>query len=467
MRRMQIPWIVFASFVLVFALVLTAAGVYAQTDIEPSSITCTELLANGDFEDESDWTLTDTAVPARYSEAQVHGGTQSLRAGIVDPSNDRFAYSSAYQTLTIPAGLQVTTFTLWWYPISAEGTLSPTLAAADAGISDALLQAMVEGVAPAEALANDRQYVVLTDEQNNVLERLVWTRSDARSWQRVRFDISDYSGQTVRLHIGVVNDGIDGPTAMYVDDVSASSCTGHAGGAYLPLISGLPMQTVPPTPTPEPEEPWGDPYQPIEVFSPVANGQYHSPMLVSGFSQTFEGNVNVRLTAAGGQVLAQQTTPGGSVEGFDFYHIDVRFTVTQPVSATLEVYDTGAGDGSEFGAVAVPVQLLPGQRVIDLNSPAVGADVCSPIPVSGLSNTFEGVVDVNLSLRNGTEVTRTTAMGGNLGVYAPFSTTISYTVPSPRGVLVGAFEESAAGTGPIDYSRVPVTLHPAGTSTCP
>ena len=86
--------------------------------------------------------------------------------------------------------------------------------------------------------------------------------------------------------------------------------------------------------------------------------------------------------------------------------------------------------------------------------------MCNPIVVSGYSNTFEATVRVTLSDRSGVEIATTPAMGGNLGVYADFSTTISHTVDAPQPLLVGAGEESPAGFGHVDYTRVPVSLYP-------
>ena len=61
------------------------------------------------------------------------------------------------------------------------------------------------------------------------------------------------------------------------------------------------------------------------MFSPVANGLYHSPIEVRGFSQTFEGVVNMRLrVAASGEVLAERTAMGSSVDGFAFFDSYLR-----------------------------------------------------------------------------------------------------------------------------------------------
>lgn len=232
-------------------------------------------------------------------------------------------------------------------------------------------------------------------------------------------------------------------------------------------ITVTPTIPVTPTVTPTITPVWSDPDEQIELFSPRANGLYHSPVEVIGFSQTFEGNVNLRLTAADGTVLAERFTTGGSVDGFDFFHTYLRFTVSEQISATLEVFETSAADGSELHKVTVPLVLIPGQRFVDLNTPAVGARVCNPIVVSGYSNTFEAVVSVELRSRESTVITRTATTGGNLGIYADFFTSFTHPITTAQPLLVSAYEESPAGFGPVDDTAVPISLYPAGSSECP
>jgi len=212
---------------------------------------------------------------------------------------------------------------------------------------------------------------------------------------------------------------------------------------------------------------WTDPPLPIEVFSPVGNGLYHSPIEVIGFSQTFEGNVNLRLTDDGGNVLAERSTIGGSVDGFAFFHSYLRFTVTEPITGLLEIFETSAKDGSEINTVAIPMTLLPGQRVIDINNPMPGQAVCAPVVVAGYSNTFEASLLVELVDRSGATLNQTTASGGNLGVYAEFLATLENDTSDAQALLVGAYEEAASGAGPVDHTRYPVTLYPAGSEECP
>jgi hypothetical protein len=175
----------------------------------------------------------------------------------------------------------------------------------------------------------------------------------------------------------------------------------------------------------------------------------------------------MRLTADDGTVLAERNTIGGSVDGFDFFHTYVRFTVSEQISATLEVFETSAADGSEIHKVTIPLLLLPGQRVIDVEAPAVGDEVCSPLIISGYSNTFEATLAVTLNARNGTVITQTSTMGGNLGIYADFTAIMDHVVTTPQPLLASAYEGAASGLGLIDETRIPVSLFPAGSSQCP
>lgn len=472
------------NLILVFCLLagITFVFVNFQSYAQAQPAACSEQLRNGGFETDEGWTLPVTAYRAAYSTAQQHTGDRSVRTGIVMPADNAFSYSSASQTVQIPTGTQTATLSLWLYAVSGEGDLANSAGAVD----NATVQAVADGVAPANPLAGDRQYVLLTNEQNTVLARLLWTRSNASSWQPFTFDLTPYAGQTVRVLVGAYNDGVDGVTALFADDASLVTCPPVAAN-YLPIIANdpsptptliltAPPTTVPtasPTPTatpvvtPSSTAVWTDPVQAIELFSPVADGLYHSPMVVNGFSRTFEGNVNLRLTDQDGQVLAERNTLGGSVDGFAFFDSYLRFTVGEMISATLEVFDTSAQDGSEISKMAIPVVLLPGQRVIDLNQPTVGEKVCSPVFVQGYSNTFEANVVVTLDSRAGTQLALTTALGGNLGVYADFATLISHTVTAPQPVLVSAYEGSPAGFGLIDHTRIPVELYPDGSAVCP
>ena len=505
-RRVVLTWLILVFVAAAVGVMLSAMSAAAEP-VGPARVACGEGLGNGGFEQDAAWTLPGTAYPAAYSTAMAHSGERSLRAGILMMDANVYSYSAANQTIAfptaVPTDVATATLTVWWWPLTTEAELTRTVgaAAADHTVDTAMLQAIVDGVTPAPGAAaeGDRQYVILTNENNKVITSLLWTRSNAQQWQESTFDLTPYLGRQLRVHIGVYNDGLGGVTAMYADDVTAQFCNAGGEALYMPQIRAdathtptltpatatptatvtvTPTVTMTPTvePTPAPTGTpgvpgvWTDPGQAIEVFSPVTNGLYHSPIEVHGFSQTFEGVVNMRLRAAGGardgEVLGERAALGGSVDGFAFFDSYLRFTTGEVISATLEVFEVSAKDGSEIHKVSIPLTLLPGQRVVDLTAPVPGEGACGSVYVSGYSNTFEANVLVTLSARSGEVLTSTSTLGGNLGVYRDFSTVLGYDPAEPMPVLEGVTEASPAGFGYIDYTRVPLSLYPV-RSGCP
>lgn len=241
----------------------------------------------------------------------------------------------------------------------------------------------------------------------------------------------------------------------------------YVGQRLLVPASVSPTPTPTAAPPPTPTSIWTAPSSNIELFSPVSGAVYHSPIEVIGFSTTFEGNVNIRLLNADGEEIARRNATGGALGEFDFFHTYVRFTTNEQISGTLEAFETSAKDGSRLHEVQIPVILLPGQRVVDLNRPTTGDDVCNPILVAGYSNTFEANVVTELQQRDGTGIAQEFALGGNFGIYADYFASLSHVVSAPQPLLVTAYESDGIGIGNIDMTRIPVTLHPAGSGPCP
>ena len=52
------------------------------------------------------------------------------------------------------------------------------------------------------------------------LETLYWDLSNAQAWQKHTVNLASYEGQELMLYFGVKNDGENGMTGLYVDDVS-------------------------------------------------------------------------------------------------------------------------------------------------------------------------------------------------------------------------------------------------------
>ncbi len=194
---------------------------------------CSDIINNGSFEsDTSDWFFPPTEYPASYSTAVAHTGTRSARTGIVDPAaKNVYSYSSVRsKIITVPADASSATLRLWLYPISNDVANAP-VAAAPTGPDFGN-----------EALAYDAQYVLVLRpganwESDTLLETLLWVRSNNQVWTFHEFNLTKYAGQTIKIQAGTYNDGYDGRTGMYVDDVALEICDGAV---------------VPPTPTPTP-----------------------------------------------------------------------------------------------------------------------------------------------------------------------------------------------------------------------
>lgn len=219
---------------------------------------------------------------------------------------------------------------------------------------------------------------------------------------------------------------------------------------------------VPPPPAaiePLLPHPWQLAAAPVEAFSPVALGGYHSPIEVIGAIRAAGDRLNIRLADARGNVIARralQIRPGS----MGFFHTYLRFESFVEQDATLEIGERSLDDGSEVEHVRLPLTILPGQRYIDLASPRVGAILSGPVVVTGYSNTFEANVVVDLSYREGGSLIRQPVNGGSFGFYRDFQATFDIAPYAARAALVSAYELDPGSGGAIDQTRLPVTLLP-------
>ena len=111
-----------------------------------------------------------------------------MRLGIESGAN-LFSYSSVQQTVLIPSGAVQADLSCYYYPV----------------------------VAPADG---DRIYFcVLRASDDYLLGQSVWMDYNPTWHQRV-FDLRAYAGQSIKVHFGVKNDGLDGVTAVWLDDVT-------------------------------------------------------------------------------------------------------------------------------------------------------------------------------------------------------------------------------------------------------
>jgi hypothetical protein len=207
---------------------------------------CTDLIVNGSFEDNSGWFIPVTAYSAGYSTDQAYSGSWSMRTGLPRSADNTYSYSDARQTITIPKHPASADLHLWIYPTSGDPTNAP-LPTQQIGMH--IDQIHFKG--------SDLQYVLVLDKDLVWIDTLLWQRSNSQTWEDYDFDLSAYAGQTISIQLGTYNDGINGITSMYVDDVALGTCpssgptstptltpTSTATGTITPPATALPCSQL-------------------------------------------------------------------------------------------------------------------------------------------------------------------------------------------------------------------------------
>ena len=172
-----------------------------------------------------------------------------MRLGIDDPDDNTYSYSDANQTVEIPADATGATVRFWAYPMSDDPQAVPTPYPRQ--MSSLSLRAY---------LPYDVQYLLVLDKYDYWIDTLLWQATDDQTWNYYEFDLFKYAGETIKVHFGTYNTGLDGTTVMYVDDVSFEVCqvptttptrtaTRTATRTHTPTLTPTETPTVTPTTT--------------------------------------------------------------------------------------------------------------------------------------------------------------------------------------------------------------------------
>lgn len=160
--------------------------------VSNSGGTTTELISNSGFEGTlSPWVLGGVKVPID-STARAHTGVNSMRlgattgSGTTEPNGD----SSAYQSVTIPAGVTAATLTFWY------------------------------STATTDTIQFDWQEARILDSSGNTLATIFKLAANNSTWTQQTFDLKPYAGRTIRIYFNCHGDGATDPTTLYIDDVS-------------------------------------------------------------------------------------------------------------------------------------------------------------------------------------------------------------------------------------------------------
>lgn len=205
------------AFCGILIVILALGGALARSPVAGRGTNdCREGLQNGDMEADGGWVFPVTAATGGYSTDVAYSPVRSARLGITTAANV-MATSSMRQTITLPAeGHMVLS---WYaYPLSR----------------------------PRDGA--DLQMVSLFNASATAEWRRLWSDvRDDEAWLYCRYDISSFRGQTITVYFGVRNNGLNGKTAMYVDDVSLQICSQPPV-----VVEGCVLATPATTPTPSP-----------------------------------------------------------------------------------------------------------------------------------------------------------------------------------------------------------------------
>jgi hypothetical protein len=107
---------------------------------------------------------------------------------------------------------------------------------------------------------------------------------------------------------------------------------------------------------------------------------------------------------------------------------------------------------SDFENLSPPI-------VVDV--PKAGAEVRSPVTISGTANVFEATVSIRIRDATGEKIARdfTTATCGT-GCRGSYSTKVKFQVDKPQQGTVEVFEQSMEDGSDLFVVRIPVTLLP-------
>ncbi len=182
---------------------------------------CSEVVSNGSFTDDSYWVYPPTPATAGRVTNAGHTDSFSARTGILSGTN-RESYSSVRSpVINLPASVDNATLRLWLYPIATTPINPAAQPRLEVGVpADSFL-----GETPGATVAGDLHYVLLLDQNNNVIDYLFTGLRNDQQWTLFEFDLSRYAGRQVKIQAGTYNDGAGGLAAMYVDDISYSVCT--------------------------------------------------------------------------------------------------------------------------------------------------------------------------------------------------------------------------------------------------
>ena len=201
---------------------LTNLNFTAISTSEPSVAGCANVLYNPNFEGLGGWNISVANNPSSYTQQYWYSPVWSMLSGVplwtANPFPYEFTTGEFWQPTMIPIPWNATVVNLrmrllprstdlWGYHITEQ----------------AAMDAAFDLNAPT---ATESQYGHIRDAANTTTLRQLfkWFPVDSYYWLYRSYDLMDFRGQTISVLFGAANDGWDGNTALYVDDVYLYYC---------------------------------------------------------------------------------------------------------------------------------------------------------------------------------------------------------------------------------------------------
>lgn len=291
-----------------------------QPGVTPTPTAEPAAIENGGFEEDRAWTIFETSYPARYVTEPRRSGQRAMQTGIADPAGNVYSFSSVEQTFTVPTGDGATL--RYWYQ--------------------------------AQVVPGDYTYVYLYADGTG-WQPLLINKDNAPDWTEGVHDLSPYVGREVTLRFGTYNDGREGVSAMFVDDVSV-----RPGAGPPPTVTPTtarppttaPTATRPPTATPTPTvTPTPTPVACVEL---AVNSGFETD---EGWSIPFTPYPARYTTAMAfrGQRSLQVGIPDPVEDRFSYSSAEQRITVPagRTVNLSLWFFMPSSGGAGDYGYVLI------------------------------------------------------------------------------------------------------------------
>jgi hypothetical protein len=413
-----------------------------RTPTATAAWSCSERVSNGGFETDAGWTFALTASQAGYTTAQAHSGARSARLGVTpstaagsravggekrgeqernllgEAAPAGASYSTAYQTIAIPAAADSVTLSFWHQP-GSQGT------------------------------AGDWQRSLLLNADYTYLATLMHGLENSEEWRPRVFDLTPYRGRTVVLYFEVYNNDIaSGPLAwMYLDDVSLQAC---AGASPTPPVTPSRTATASATPTASPTATSTPTSTVTPSGTPTASV---TPTLTSTSTSTLTVTPTASPTAT--STPTSTVTPSGTPTA------SVTPTLTSTSTLTLTVTPTASptATGTPTPTVTPSRTPPPTETPTPTASPSATGTPTPTVTPSGTPPSTETPTPT-------ASVTPTlTSTSTSTSTATPTSTSTSTSTPTPTATRPvcrelasnGGFEADAAWIFPLTASQAGYT----------